>query len=317
MVGIRGPLTDAKFVMNSISKFLETKLKLNLNKDKTLITHLQKDKALFLGTFIGKARMRTFTKISPFAFALPFASLASLAFVRLRAKVVRLRAKVALRQSKAKGQSKAKVGQPVRNPLKLRFEAPMERITKKLISASFIKNGRPAPRFLWMAYSKDQIINLYNSVLRGFLNYYSFVYNYAKMAGWIYMNLKSSCAKLLAAKYTLKSQNRVYRKYGKDLQGRDRIGFLKITYKIKPWDFKTSSKDYVKTLFTEKISLATFDDLVCSLCGSNYRVEMHHIRQLKDLNPKLSKLDALMAARRRKQIAVCRDCHVKFHSSKK
>jgi Type II intron maturase len=273
MVGLKGPLTDAKNVMNLISEFLETKLKLNLNKDKTLITHLQKDKALFLETLIGKARMRTFTKIS--------------------------------------------IGQPVRNPLKLRFEAPMERITKKLISASFIKNGRPAPRFLWMAYSKDQIIHLYNSVLRGFLNYYSFVYNYEKLAGWIYMNLKSSCAKLLAAKYTLISQNRVYRKYGKDLRGRDRIGFQKITYKIKPWDFKTSSKDYVKTLFTDKISLATFDDLVCSLCGSNYRLEMHHIRQLKDLKPKLSKLDALMAARRRKQIAACRDCLVKFHSSKK
>lgn len=139
MVGIRGPHADAQNVMNLISEFLETKLKLNLNKDKTLITHIQNEKALFLGTLIGKARTITLTKIS--------------------------------------------LGQPVRNPLKLRFEAPMVRITKKLISASFIKNGRPAPRFLWMANSKDQIINLYNSVLRGFLNYYFFVYNYAKMAG--------------------------------------------------------------------------------------------------------------------------------------
>jgi Type II intron maturase len=184
MVGLRGPLTDAKNVLNLISEFLETKLKLNLNKDKTLITHLQKDKALFLGTLIGKARMRTFSNIS--------------------------------------------LGVRASQPLKLRFEAPMERITKKLISESFIKNGRPAPRFIWMGHSKDHIINLYNSVLRGFLNYYSFVYNYDKMAGWIYMNLKSSCAKLLAAKYTLKSQNRVYRKYGKDLRGRDRIGFLNL-----------------------------------------------------------------------------------------
>jgi len=273
MVGIRGPHVDAQNVVNLISDFLESKLKLNLNKEKTLITHLQNEKALFLGTLIGKSRTRTFTKIS--------------------------------------------LGQPIRNPLKLRFEAPMERITKKLINASFIKNGRSAPKFLWMANSKDQIITLYNSVLRGYLNYYSFVHNYAKMAGWLYMNLKFSCAKLLAAKYTLRSQNRVYKKFGKDLKGRDKIGFIKITYKIKPWDFKTSTKDYIKTLFTDKISIATFDNLVCSLCGSNYRVEMHHIRQLKELNPKLSKIDALMAARRRKQIAVCRSCHMKIHSSKK
>jgi len=125
MVGIRGPHADAKniHVMNLISDFLESKLKLNLNKEKTLITQLQKDKVLFLGNLIGKARMRTLSKISR--------------------------------------------GQPIRNPLKLRFEAPIDRITKKLTSASFIKNGRSSPKFLWMANSKDQIITLYNSVLRG------------------------------------------------------------------------------------------------------------------------------------------------------
>jgi Type II intron maturase len=63
--------------------------------------------------------------------------------------------------------SKISRGQPIRNPLKLRFEAPIDRIIKKLTSASFIKNGRSSPKFLWMANSKDQIITLYNSVLRG------------------------------------------------------------------------------------------------------------------------------------------------------
>jgi hypothetical protein len=43
---------------------------------------------------------------------------------------------------------------------------------------------------------------------------------------------------------------------------------------------------------------------------------MHHVRQLKDLNPKLSKIDSIMVARRRKQIAVCRKCHIKIHSNK-
>jgi len=130
------------------------------------------------------------------------------------------------------------------------------------------------------------------------------------------MNLKSSCAKLLAAKYTLKSQNIAYKRFGKDLRGKDRIKFLDIRYKIQPWDFKTSSKDYIKTLFTDRISIASFENLLCSLCGSDYRVEMHHIRHLKDLNPKMNKLDSIMATRRRKQIAVCRQCHMKYHSSK-
>jgi hypothetical protein len=42
---------------------------------------------------------------------------------------------------------------------------------------------------------------------------------------------------------------------------------------------------------------------------------MHHIRYLKDLNPKVSKIDELMIKRRRKQIALCRACHMKHHSS--
>ncbi|CAG8962386.1 hypothetical protein HYFRA_00013602 [Hymenoscyphus fraxineus] len=44
-------------------------------------------------------------------------------------------------------------------------------------------------------------------------------------------------------------------------------------------------------------SLATLDGMICSMCGSEYRVEMHHVfgAALKDLNPKLSAIDRLMA----------------------
>jgi hypothetical protein len=68
------------------------------------------------------------------------------------------------------------------------------------------------------------------------------------------MNLKFSCAKLLAAKDTLVSQSRVYKKFGKDLKGSDRIGFMKRTYKVITWDVKTASKDYIMTLFTNSPS---------------------------------------------------------------
>jgi len=193
MVGIRGTHEDAKNVMNQVSEFLESKLNININKVKINIIQLQKEKALFLGTLIGKKRTKNCNNISL-----------------------------------------GRVTKSFRNGI--RFEAPMKIITKKLISAGFIKNERSAPRFLWMANSKDQIINYYNSVIRGYLKYYSYVYNYHTMAAWVYMNLKSSCAKLLAAKYNLRSQNKVYKKFGKDLKGRDKIKLFKINYKIKPWD---------------------------------------------------------------------------------
>jgi len=40
--------------------------------------------------------------------------------------------------------------------------------------------------------------------------------------------------------------------------------------------------------------------LKCSICGSLYRVEMHHIRHMKDINNKLSKVDKLMISANRK-----------------
>jgi len=87
----------------------------------------------------------------------------------------------------------------------------------------------------------------------------------------------------------------VYKEFGKDLKGKDNISFVKPTYTINVWDFKgiTSnlkdsviSNGLIKTLYAESISVASLEDLECSICNSNYRVEMHHVRQMKDLNPK-------------------------------
>jgi hypothetical protein len=48
------------------------------------------------------------------------------------------------------------------------------------------------------------------------------------------MTLKSSCAKLLAAKFKLKSQASTFSKFGSNLQGKDKIAFVKAIYGISP-----------------------------------------------------------------------------------
>lgn len=60
------------------------------------------------------------------------------------------------------------------------------------------------------------------------MNYYSFANNLNRLSAHIYFKLKASCAKLLAAKFTLKSQTAVYKKFGKDLKGKDKHGFVPI-----------------------------------------------------------------------------------------
>jgi hypothetical protein len=42
--------------------------------------------------------------------------------------------------------------------------------------------------------------------------------------------LKTSCAKLLAAKFKLETQSKVFAKYGSNLKGDDRIGFADAVY---------------------------------------------------------------------------------------
>lgn len=120
--------------------------------------------------------------------------------------------------------------------------------------------------------------------------------------------------KLLASKFTLRSQREVILKFNSDLKGEDKIGFVKPKYGISCWNFKMKGEsDILKTLFAKYLSKASLENLVCSICESEYRVEMHHVRMLKDLNPKARRIDAIMAKKRRKQIPLCRDCHMKHH----
>ena len=53
----------------------------------------------------------------------------------------------------------------------------------------------------------------------------------------------------------------------------------------------------------------------CELCGANEKLEMHHIRKLKDLKGKQD-WEKRMSARRRKTLALCSKCHDKIHAGK-
>lgn len=206
-------------------------------------------------------------------------------------------------------------GRSTRTADALRLTAPIDKIVNKLKTNGFMKEEIPAPKFIWLANSKDEIILLYNSVYRGITNYYRFVHNFNELSSRVHHILKSSCAKLLAAKFTLKSQARVFELYGKDFKGKDKHSFIKATYGNKPSAFNTSMNDVMLRVNASGISKASLENLTCSICESSYRVEMHHVRHMKDLNPKARFIDKLMARRNRKQIPLCRNCHLDHHKA--
>lgn len=279
IIGIRGSYKDSQIIQNKVIAFCSS-IGLTINPTKTKITNLMTDRAKFLGVYITRS---THVKISKYK------------------NIVR------------------RIG------LRLRFEVSISDINKILLENSFLKNGKSHPKFLWYHLEHRQIITLYNSVLRGLINYYGFVNNYGKLAGYIYMTLKFSCAKLLAAKYKIRSMKKVFDKFGTNLtihntnaKGKMSIySFYKPTWKINTNRYLINSNPIINTSYAENISLAKLDKLSCKICGSNFKVEQHHIRKMKDLNPKLSLVDRLMVKANRKQIPLCRECHMKLHPNRR
>ena len=279
VIGVRGTRQDTLNILNSVRTYLSS-VGLTLSDSKTKVTNLNIDKVLFLGTEITRARKHSFVRVN-------------------------------------------KVGILKKNSRQLRLMAPLERIVSRLHMASFMKNNISYPKFVWMSLEHRQILHLYNSVLRGILNYYNFVHNYGKLVSRTTYMLKQSCAKLLAAKFSLHTMSKVYTKFGSNLEyvhvskeNKKKVySFIKPSYKL-TFKFIINSTPVVQTLYGSK-SIANLDDLVCVKCESSVNVEMHHIRQLKDLNPNLDMIDKLMASRKRKQIPLCRACHVDKHAKVK
>jgi group II intron reverse transcriptase/maturase len=197
IIGVRGPLADSEQTLTKVTDFLKSTLKLDVSPDKTKITCLNKDKALFLGALISISHPEVIKRSSRLFFP--------------------------------STDSKAVPSLPLRAGRILRLEAPINRIRDKLTASGFISNSRPNPKNIWIALEKDQIISLYNSVLRGYINYYRFAANYSNMVSFVRWVIYFSCARTLAAKFN-SSVAKLVKKFGKDFRGDSKIGLFNPSY---------------------------------------------------------------------------------------
>lgn len=281
IIAVNGKFAEATDILNKVTLFLKD-LGLTVSPTKTKITNTYKEPALFLGTNISHSKTITL--------------------------------------------SLHRRGTVQRNSGFLVLRAPMKRITKKLNEAGYMNNHRGVTRVSWLSLEVRQIINLANSIIRGYENYYSFVLNKSQLCTYVYYIIRDVTLRTLAHKLSLGTRAAVLKKYGQDLalydqEKRDENNkpslitkLYKPSYRINLWDFKGSVNTNIKALYASEFSLANLDKLICSVCKSDYKVEMHHIREMKDIKHKYGTLDYLMAKRNRKQIPVCRDCHMKYHS---
>ena len=288
LIGIIGSKEDSQLIKNEIGKFLSTELKLELSEEKTLITHANKP-AKFLGYDI-YVRKSNLTK-------------------------------------------RDKAGKLVRNyGGRIVLEITNETIKKKLLDYRVLKivnhNGhevwKPKSRYSLKDNDDLEILEQYNAEIRGFYNYYSIANNSSLINSFYYI-MKYSMYKTYGTKYRTSVHN-VIEKFRQDKdfvvkyhnkkgETKTRVFYNDGFKRIKnSWYDK--SIDIIPNSVIYRSSTSLIDRLAaskCELCGKeDCKLEMHHVRKLKDLKGK-SYWETLMIARNRKTMAVCLDCHSKIH----
>ncbi|WP_374229123.1 group II intron reverse transcriptase/maturase [Ktedonobacter sp. SOSP1-52] len=287
LLGFAGPREEAEGIKRQLGEFLRDHLKLELSQEKTLITHAHTEVARFLGYEI--ATQHENTKHDRFGH------------------------------------------RSVNGRIVLR--APTTVIERKC--SIYMKHGKPTHRPELRNDDDFTIMSRYQLEYRGIVQYYLLAQNIPQFwkLHWI---MKESLLKTLASKHKRRVTD-VVRKYQTTTETSQ--GTLKCLEVIVPREgkkplvarfggiplrrqnaailidqpflvFRNQRNELLKRLLAEK----------CELCGSRENTEVHHIRKLADLNMK-GKAEKptwvkCMAARHRKTLVVCQDCHRAIHAGR-
>lgn len=283
LLGFVGPKEEAEEIKQRLRIFLQEELKLDLSEAKTLITHAKTETARFLNYEI-----HTIQEDSQ-------------------------------RDQRDRRSHNGNIG----------LRVPEEVIKNKC--QRYKQHSRKALHRTELINDSDfTIIELFQAEYRGLVEYYRLAYNLHRLTT-LEGVMEQSLTKTLAAKHKL-SVPKVYRRY----QAVFREG--KKCYKVlqtiierkgkKPlvarwggtslhWDIKAPIKDHRMFLGPgrselEKRLLADTCEY-CGTTGDTERIEVHHIRALKDLKTSDGREKPawvkIMAARKRKTLVLCATCH--------
>jgi len=176
------------------------------------------------------------------------------------------------------------------------------------------------------------IVTIYQSAFRGLANYYRLAYNMPTLQ-YVKRVMEQSLTKTLARKHKV-SVRRIRAKYKADLsiEGTIYKGLQVVVLREgkKPlvatwggiplkWDSRATLEDQShQQVWTGRSELEKrLTAQKCELCGATFRterIEVHHIRALKDLNRYTGRQKPAwvkqMATRHRKTLVLCRTCHM-------
>ncbi len=286
-VAFAGPKAEAEAIKQRLRTFLREELKLELSEEKTLITHTRESAAKFLGYEITTDQSNT-------------------------------------KQTRNRNGHK---GRSINGEIGLKV--PQRVVEEKC--KRYMRKGKPIHRAELLNESDYTIIATYQLEYRGIVNYYRMAYNLhtLRKLKWV---MEQSLTKTLAHKHKI-SVHQVYKKYqaSLDIKGKVYKG-LQVTISRegkKPlvatwggvpltWDTNTSIEDQIPTQWAGRSELERrLLAQICEQCEATRmtdKIEVHHIRALKDLEKYTGREKPrwvqIMAARRRKTLVLCHTCHM-------
>jgi group II intron reverse transcriptase/maturase len=293
LLGFAGPRAEAEVIKVQLTTFLRDTLKLELSEAKTLITHARTQAAHFLGY-----ELRVLHQDQ--------------------------------RRTARKGAAKP-ITRSINGMVALRVPMPV----LKEHCARYCAHGKPMHRNGLIDDSDFTIVATYQAEYRGLVEYYQLAHNLHALnrLRWI---METSLLRTLARKHrsSVVKQRQRYRTRLQTTHG-PRQGLQVVVERAEgkkplvatwggialqrrkrailldhPTEVRNNRSELLQRLLAE----------TCELCGSHDRIEVHHLRHLRDLRRPGRRPPPqwvqVMAARRRKTLVVCRPCHDDIHAGR-
>jgi len=281
LLGFTGPKSEAEEIKQKIAEFLRRELKLEMSLEKTLITHALSGKARFLNYEIT----------------------------------------IGLENTQQTGKRRALNGKPV---------LLMPKDVVKRWKRKFIEDGKVIHRKELLTNSDFDITTTYRLELNGIYNYYRKASNVSylhELKGTMLWSLIKTIANKhqrttseVLAKHRRIHEERVVFETRVNREGKEplTVRFGDISLKRDP---KATLADNITVIRMDRTEL--LDRMMaeeCELCGSKEKVQVHHIRAMKDLKQRWKGQKERpawvqrMIAIKRKTLVVCETCHRKIHN---
>jgi group II intron reverse transcriptase/maturase len=217
----------------------------------------------------------------------------------------------------------------------IKLRVPAQKIEARV--AKYVRNEKPHHRTELVNGSDYSIVAKYGSEFRGFANYYALAQNrhWLNRLKWV---METSMLRTLACKHraTIAQMAKKHKSLSLD-RGKwyrcfvahlERPGKEPLTATFGGFSLSPNPTHDVQDRLTDldrkyspgrEIVERLLND-TCEICGSDKDIEVHHVRKLADLKvpgrKEPPRWKAIMAARGRKTLVLCSDCHDDIHAGR-